>query len=491
MSTGPAEPGAAGGALHDPSEPPSGTGPRRIANYFPRPFPDELIYSVIARFARNSGITENVGSVSSILFGQQGLVPVVLLPRRLEHLASLLPEELGISAEDLLIHHTLYNYSFAFETAQRRADAREVMMASAPGTKPMRIGQMMPPLERLRYCPSCNSESLNDGAIQDVYWHRKHQLSGIDICMIHGRALMNSDVRIGSPLSSVNYHAATPKNCPTDAANRLCNVESDLIVEQMQIAKFAGPILAGTDATSLSRLGGTNYAERLDTIHALPGFGVPRMRGIRSEILRSVIARWPRMLARHPHLIDNTIWISDILIGRRTRNSVILHAMVDLWLFDPTPTPANGVSSARSSNPEVRGGGRSMEIDDHQTAALVRKAAESIRRRYPAERITRSSLVREADVPRLIRDRGLTKMTETLQAISHSLETTEQFLTRAGAAECTRMQAEGLPVLHSNLAKRLRLPRNRITNRILRDVVTKFHGPKKQAERPAIGEYAS
>ena len=48
----------------------------------------------------------------------------------------------------------------------------------------------------LRYCPACVKEDRVKYA--ETYWHRIHQMIGIDICPIHGCNLVDSDVEISS-----------------------------------------------------------------------------------------------------------------------------------------------------------------------------------------------------------------------------------------------------------------------------------------------------
>lgn len=441
---------------------------QRIGTYFPQPYPDELIYSVIARFSRNSGITTKVGSVSSILFGRKGLIPVVPLPRGLEHLAGLLPAELQITAEVLLNEHTLFNYMFAFETEARRLEARRTMMDPSPNSKPLQVGQMMPFLDRLRYCPQCNEESTQDKNIGDMYWHRKHQLPGLDICVAHERPLCVAGFRISSALSGVNYHAATSLACPNDSIPLACPDDMDLIEEQMQIGTVAIDFLdpPPTQSAGFTR---SSYLAKLKA-NGMPTKGI----GWRDAALSSIITRWPRMFDRYPHLREVPVWLFDILVAGKVRNSVILHAMVDVWASAP-PTPKAPVSrwrpSARCSEPSTV-----ATANDATMERAVREAARSIRNAYPYLRVTKSSIAREAGLPRLIRNRYLVDMPHSIQAIEEEVETLERYLIRCGRAECESMRHEGLPIFYSNLAIRLRMPRDKTVNGLLRNVVSDFLG---------------
>lgn len=57
----------------------------------------------------------------------------------------------------------------------------------------------------LRYCPICAADDRK--AHGETYWHRSHQLFGVNICPVHGCELMNSAVEISSKTSPYLYSA--------------------------------------------------------------------------------------------------------------------------------------------------------------------------------------------------------------------------------------------------------------------------------------------
>lgn len=71
---------------------------------FPIPYPDELIYSVIARYAIHNGIL-SPKYLTEELFNNRNLTPTYDLPSHLDRLASYLPDH--YDAFTLIRKHTL------------------------------------------------------------------------------------------------------------------------------------------------------------------------------------------------------------------------------------------------------------------------------------------------------------------------------------------------------------------------------------------------
>src|SRR5260370_39857782 len=70
----------------------------------------------------------------------------------------------------------------------------------------------VPHLNRLRYCALCAKDArVNFG---ECYWHRLHQLPGVEICPIHKVFLENSEITILTDLRE-SVRAWNPPN-PTN-----------------------------------------------------------------------------------------------------------------------------------------------------------------------------------------------------------------------------------------------------------------------------------
>ncbi len=81
--------------------------------YFPAPYPDELLYSVLARNTRHTGLPPDA-LVNEELLGKKQAIPSFDLPFGLGNLAALMPSVTEFNAKHLLLHRTAFNYLVAF-----------------------------------------------------------------------------------------------------------------------------------------------------------------------------------------------------------------------------------------------------------------------------------------------------------------------------------------------------------------------------------------
>ncbi|MCP9496583.1 MAG: TnsD family transposase [Pyrinomonadaceae bacterium MAG19_C2-C3] len=157
-----------------------------MIGFFPEPYPDELFYSLCARYRRRAHYCGRIATVRD-LFGSTGFRAVVDLPSRLDHLVAALPPGHNFTAERFIDEHTLLPFYAAFLSPARlavvrsemRQSARRAVARSCAGVTRFRIR-----LEYLRYCPTCVADDRE--RCGEAYWHRVHQASGVHLCPAHG-----------------------------------------------------------------------------------------------------------------------------------------------------------------------------------------------------------------------------------------------------------------------------------------------------------------
>lgn len=145
--------------------------------YFPKPYPDELIGSLILRACHHRGISLKA---MSLLLSQRyrSYWPLVISAE----LAAIAAAS-GLDAYELLWQHTVFPYVTAFmsgaKTNQlardligRRADSISVLVQAAT------IGNL-----GQRYCVECLKE--DEEQYGEAYWHREHNLPVVVICPKH------------------------------------------------------------------------------------------------------------------------------------------------------------------------------------------------------------------------------------------------------------------------------------------------------------------
>lgn len=179
---------------------------------FPDPFPDELLYSLWARYSDRVRYPSE-RRILLELFGSDKILPIVDLPRHIGLFIGQLSIDYKYTIDDFINHHTLFPLYSPFMSQERAAALREQMIESkSEGLKKgfyRRFGMTNSLVSRilwLRYCPMCWQEDRTK--FGKAYWHRLHQVPGIEICPLHRTCIENSSARIRRPFSGKSLVSA-------------------------------------------------------------------------------------------------------------------------------------------------------------------------------------------------------------------------------------------------------------------------------------------
>lgn len=169
--------------------------------FFPARAPDELLYSLVARYRLMAGGLSS-RPVMSDVFGNSRCAAVWDLPCHVGYLA----RAIGESPSDLVGDHTLFPYYSSTLMPGRSTELKRWMIGeSHGGSIHLSMGvtaSSVPATQHLRYCPLCvESDRTEWGA---AYWHRVHQCPGVWQCPIHECALIET---------SISLAARTNKHC--------------------------------------------------------------------------------------------------------------------------------------------------------------------------------------------------------------------------------------------------------------------------------------
>ena len=96
---------------------------------FPLPYPDELIYSTIARYGIHSGLTSPKELLQEV-FGKNTVIATSDLHGHLEQVAELYPGQLNVQPESLLYKHTLFPLYALFIGESRRTELKKQLLAN-------------------------------------------------------------------------------------------------------------------------------------------------------------------------------------------------------------------------------------------------------------------------------------------------------------------------------------------------------------------------
>ena len=89
-----------------------------MINHFPTPLPDELFYSLCARYGERVRYSD-IEAVNEDLFGARGKSAVVDLPSHLGHFVRSLPPNHDLTLSRLIYKHTLLPFYAPFLPAER------------------------------------------------------------------------------------------------------------------------------------------------------------------------------------------------------------------------------------------------------------------------------------------------------------------------------------------------------------------------------------
>jgi hypothetical protein len=184
-----------------------------MSGFFPSAYPDEIFYSLCARYSSHVQYPnkENVGRE---LFGDRSHSASVELPSHLDFFVSNLPHGHQLSIDRLINNHTLLPLYAPFIPLDRVELIRKRMRApngmgiqNSAGSTYTKLR----PLAWLRFCPLCMIEDKR--RFGEYYWHRIHQVFGVEVCPLHSVLLEKSSVRIRNRVSRSLYVPAHQALC--------------------------------------------------------------------------------------------------------------------------------------------------------------------------------------------------------------------------------------------------------------------------------------
>ena len=170
--------------------------------FFTNPYPDELLYSAIARYHFYSGNLDCKDTLEE-LFGSRSVIPSV----EIGSYFSILAEKLGslYTIESLLAKQTIYPYYAMFLSKERQ---QEILLDVAKFGQGLytRLGMVAGSICRkdgLYYCAECAKQ--DNEKYGEPYMHREHQLQGINYCLHHELPLRKYPVTPNSRIEYVRF----------------------------------------------------------------------------------------------------------------------------------------------------------------------------------------------------------------------------------------------------------------------------------------------
>ncbi|MFP3392018.1 TnsD family Tn7-like transposition protein [Brevibacillus sp. SIMBA_040] len=202
---------------------------------FPRPYPDELLYSVLTRYHVRTSNSSPRWTLKE-LFETDKVIPTIDLPSHLERFSQIV-SHLGISSDDWIDHHTLYPLYAPFLPEYRAVRLRKLMKEGDGSGIHAYVGitaSLVARRDKLLYCPSCYTEDIQQHG--EPYWHRIHQVPGVFYCPFHKVALHKIIEPVADrhgltilPIAKSMF-TSTPiiESTSVEVAEKLCELTNDI-----------------------------------------------------------------------------------------------------------------------------------------------------------------------------------------------------------------------------------------------------------------------
>ena len=161
---------------------------------FPDPYTDEILYSVYARYTDLMRFPNYRTSLKH-LFGDYQVSVLVDLPNRIRRLNESLPPGHLYSIVEFIDKNTLFRFYAPFLSSERCALVTEEMAGDGPNNLRSQLNisaRSIPRPAWLRFCPECAKSDRQEHG--ETYWHRAHQLSGVQVCPQHDVFLEDSNL---------------------------------------------------------------------------------------------------------------------------------------------------------------------------------------------------------------------------------------------------------------------------------------------------------
>lgn len=296
--------------------------------YFPEPYDDEILYSVISRYHYYMG-NLNTKKTLEELFGNENKIPTIELCCNINSICKAINN--SMYDEDYLIskHTNLPFYYPFFNTNNQRYIVEMMKHNNAQGIY-AKIGIVAGGVcnkKNLHYCPECVKDDIDRTG--EGYFHRIHQVPGVLVCPIHLCKLYKYEVndnevgRISLINMNLKYIDFTPRYIDDNKINEVL----------IKIAKSSRYILNN----HLININQNILVKRYKNMLQKSGLITPKNR-VRQKKLNSLFKK--RYSDTLLEILDSKVddresnWLRSILRRPRKYISPIRHMLLILLIYE-------------------------------------------------------------------------------------------------------------------------------------------------------------
>lgn len=203
--------------------------------YLPPIYPDELVYSWFCRYYIHSGSLTHKMALNDLFCKRSDSLNKEFIgnlnPEALERIEKVMP------MQGLIVNHTM------FPQYARFSIGKEQILNTLINNATVDVHNIFTVLPRedndhyLKYCPMCVTEDRVQYG--ETYWHRIHQIRGMQVCTKHGCMLHSSNV------SAISYNSFSfqPTEFNVDGDREVVMVDKEILNYSKYIVKvFDAPM---------------------------------------------------------------------------------------------------------------------------------------------------------------------------------------------------------------------------------------------------------
>lgn len=194
--------------------------------FFPTPRPNELFYSILARFHFTGWNHLNIPAWTfEDLFSGETTSISIDYPSHLNMLCSKFSKGSLLRPELFIHNHSVFPMFKPFITSEDADRVVEFMKGKNARAIGMILGESQSKIDNprcLRFCIECLHEDITN--FGEAYWHREHQLFGVFVCPVHKQVLMETDFEVRTTYALRNFYDLN-ESAVNNSTSVLCNLD--------------------------------------------------------------------------------------------------------------------------------------------------------------------------------------------------------------------------------------------------------------------------
>lgn len=300
-----------------------------MMTFFPVPYEDELLYSILGRYHIRSGNISIKATLQDV-FSKNSVTAVVDLPSHINRIIDNMPVGNQYTADYLVDKHTLYSFYSAFLPPENALKIKQYMKGDKGGSIYNKIGLMASSVslnQYFKFCPQCIKEDM--GKYGELYWHRVHQIPGVLVCPKHKIPLYDSQVPVRG-FKRHEYITASSDNCKI--SNEKTNYPDEILQKMIILARDIDFLLNNIFVNKTLEWFRGQYLNRLKEL----GFANINGRIKQKDLLKNFVDyyghQFLKLLQSDIDIYSNCNWLTDILRRKNKTSHPLRHLLLIRFL---------------------------------------------------------------------------------------------------------------------------------------------------------------